>query len=174
MVDIVAWGLFVFLEGSVAKTLKWLYPARPQQADEWLAYEIARAAADPRSLDVFKVGYDEPIMCVCVCVCVVRDARFHGLHAVGLDVRSLDVSLDASLDVSKVKFVWVLLLESSIHLVSFDCCPRLIARPCRSRQRGPHTTPDGMLPRFLACPQSALNLSLSCALRRLLYLINKI
>lgn len=34
--------LFWYLEGSIGKTLKWLYPTSPDRADEWLANEIYR------------------------------------------------------------------------------------------------------------------------------------
>ncbi len=47
-------ALFSFLEGSVEKQLKRLYPVRPERADAWLAGEIARAATDPGALGVFR------------------------------------------------------------------------------------------------------------------------
>jgi hypothetical protein len=31
-----------FLEGSIAKQLKWLYPTAPERADTWLEQEIYR------------------------------------------------------------------------------------------------------------------------------------
>ena len=42
--------LFWYLEGTIAKTLKWLYVTNPARADAWLAEEIFRAACDPGAL----------------------------------------------------------------------------------------------------------------------------
>ncbi len=47
-------ALFAFLEGSVERQLKRLYPIRPDRADAWLSGEIARAATDPGALGVFR------------------------------------------------------------------------------------------------------------------------
>jgi hypothetical protein len=33
-----------YLEGSIAKQLKWLYPTAPERADTWLEQEIFRWA----------------------------------------------------------------------------------------------------------------------------------
>ena len=35
-------ALFWYLELSIGKTLKWLYPTAPDRADAWLAEEIYR------------------------------------------------------------------------------------------------------------------------------------
>ncbi|KAF6257981.1 Alpha/Beta hydrolase protein [Scenedesmus sp. NREL 46B-D3] len=46
-------ALMFYLQSSIAKQLKWLYPTNPANADAWLEQEIYRAACDSRSADVF-------------------------------------------------------------------------------------------------------------------------
>ena len=53
-------ALFAYLELSIGRTLKRLYPTAPHQADEWLASEIGRAAADPGALAVFQSVFYMP------------------------------------------------------------------------------------------------------------------
>lgn len=60
LVNLISWGLLLYLENSIAKTLKWLYPNNPSNADEWLGDEIYRAACDPRSAEVFKAVFYLP------------------------------------------------------------------------------------------------------------------
>ena len=48
----VASGLFWYLENTVEKTLKWLYPTAPHRADDWLSQEIYRAACDIGAVEV--------------------------------------------------------------------------------------------------------------------------
>eukprot|EP00798_Chlamydomonas_sp_ICE-L_P012205 gene12205-15333_t len=60
VVQLVSRGLFVSLALGVERTLKWLYPTAPHRADEWLAAEISRAAADPGSLEVFQSAFYLP------------------------------------------------------------------------------------------------------------------
>ncbi|CAK0783042.1 hypothetical protein CVIRNUC_006237 [Coccomyxa viridis] len=52
--DVVSWGIFNFLERSIAKTLVRLYPISPAMADQWLVREIFRGACDPGALAVFR------------------------------------------------------------------------------------------------------------------------
>lgn len=47
-------SLFLFLERSISRQLSTLYKGDPQNADEWLADEIYRAACDPGALGVFQ------------------------------------------------------------------------------------------------------------------------
>lgn len=54
IVDSISSGLFKFLEGDIGNQLRRLYPTRPERADAWLGREIARAAADPGALGVFR------------------------------------------------------------------------------------------------------------------------
>jgi hypothetical protein len=44
----VSMGLMTYLERQIPSTLKRLYPGNPENADEWLAEEIYRAACDPK------------------------------------------------------------------------------------------------------------------------------
>eukprot|EP00878_Enallax_costatus_P031525 GHUV01034477.1.p1 GENE.GHUV01034477.1~~GHUV01034477.1.p1 ORF type:complete len:206 (+),score=38.56 GHUV01034477.1:194-811(+) len=46
-------ALMMYLQNSIGKQLKWLYPTNPDNADEWLEQEIYRAASDSRAADVF-------------------------------------------------------------------------------------------------------------------------
>lgn len=59
-VEAVSRALFLYLELSIAKTLKKLYPSNPDAADEWLAGEIGRAAKDPGALAVFQSVFYMP------------------------------------------------------------------------------------------------------------------
>ena len=59
-VEAVSRALFLYLELSIAKTLKKLYPTNPGAADEWLAAEIGRAARDPGALAVFQSVFYMP------------------------------------------------------------------------------------------------------------------
>ena len=58
--EAVSRALFLYLELSIAKTLKRLYPSNPGAADEWLAAEIGRAARDPGALAVFQSVFYMP------------------------------------------------------------------------------------------------------------------
>ena len=53
-------SLFLYLELSISRTLKRLYPTNPGAADAWLAGEIGRAAADPGALGVFQSVFYMP------------------------------------------------------------------------------------------------------------------
>lgn len=44
MVRLITMGLMAYLQNSIAKQLKWLYPTNPDNADEWLEREIYRCA----------------------------------------------------------------------------------------------------------------------------------
>lgn len=59
-VEAVSRALFLYLELSIAKTLKRLYPTNPAAADAWLAGEIGRAARDPGALAVFQSVFYMP------------------------------------------------------------------------------------------------------------------
>lgn len=59
-VEAVSRALFLYLELSIAKTLKRLYPSNPDAADDWLAAEIGRAAKDPGALAVFQSVFYMP------------------------------------------------------------------------------------------------------------------
>ena len=59
-VETVSRALFLYLELSIGSTLKRLYPTNPGAADDWLAGEIARAAADPGALSVFQSVFYMP------------------------------------------------------------------------------------------------------------------
>ena len=59
-VEAVSRALFLYLELSIAKTLKRLYPTNPDAADAWLAAEIGRAARDPGALAVFQSVFYMP------------------------------------------------------------------------------------------------------------------
>ena len=59
-VEAVSRALFLYLELSVARTLKKLYPSNPDAADDWLAQEIGRAAKDPGALAVFQSVFYMP------------------------------------------------------------------------------------------------------------------
>ena len=59
-VEAVSRALFLYLELSIAKTLKKLYPSNPDAADDWLAGEIGRAAKDPGALAVFQSVFYMP------------------------------------------------------------------------------------------------------------------
>ena len=59
-VEAVSRALFLYLELSIAKTLKRLYPSNPGAVDEWLAAEIGRAARDPGALAVFQSVFYMP------------------------------------------------------------------------------------------------------------------
>ena len=52
--------MFAYLELSIGRTLKRLYPTNPAAADEWLAGEIGRAASDPGALSVFQSVFYMP------------------------------------------------------------------------------------------------------------------
>ncbi|GAX72694.1 hypothetical protein CEUSTIGMA_g150.t1 [Chlamydomonas eustigma] len=54
VVQLISRALFWYLELTIARTLKWLYPTNPDRADEWLGTEIFRAACDLGSLEVFQ------------------------------------------------------------------------------------------------------------------------
>ena len=57
VVEALSRGLFLYLQTSVPKTLKWLYPSRPAWADEFMQREIVRASADPGALKVFQSAF---------------------------------------------------------------------------------------------------------------------
>ena len=57
VVEALSRGLFLYLQTSVPKTLKWLYPSRPARADEFMQREIVRASADPGALKVFQSAF---------------------------------------------------------------------------------------------------------------------
>lgn len=42
VVRLMTFGLMMYLQNSIAKQLKWLYPTNPAHADEWLEQEIYR------------------------------------------------------------------------------------------------------------------------------------
>lgn len=54
IIDGISRLLFTFLEGDIENQLKRLYPARPENADEWLTQQIRRASRDPQALGVFR------------------------------------------------------------------------------------------------------------------------
>ncbi|GIL51391.1 hypothetical protein Vafri_7390 [Volvox africanus] len=60
IVSAISSALFWYLERTVPSTLKWLYPANPKKADEWLQREILRAAGDSGAVDVFKAAWYLP------------------------------------------------------------------------------------------------------------------
>jgi hypothetical protein len=41
-VRLTTFGLMAYLQNSIGKQLKWLYPTNPQAADKWLEQEIYR------------------------------------------------------------------------------------------------------------------------------------
>jgi hypothetical protein len=43
-VRLTTFGLMAYLQNSIGKQLKWLYPTNPQAADKWLEQEIYRWA----------------------------------------------------------------------------------------------------------------------------------
>lgn len=59
-VEVVSRALFLYLELSISRTLKKLYPSNPDAADAWLASEIGRAARDPGALAVFQSVFYMP------------------------------------------------------------------------------------------------------------------
>lgn len=59
-VEALSRALFLYLELSIGRTLKRLYPTDPARADAWLAGEIGRAAADPGALAVFQSVFYMP------------------------------------------------------------------------------------------------------------------
>jgi pimeloyl-ACP methyl ester carboxylesterase len=52
--NLVSQGLFWYLKRSVKGTLGRVYPTRPENVDEYLEDEIARASYDPGALGVFR------------------------------------------------------------------------------------------------------------------------
>lgn len=60
LVQLLSRALFWYLEATIDKTLKWLYPTNPARADDWLAKEIYRAACDLGSIEVFQSAFYLP------------------------------------------------------------------------------------------------------------------
>lgn len=54
VVEAASRSLYFFLQRTVPRTLKRLYPTAPANAQGWLADEILRAASDPGALGVFQ------------------------------------------------------------------------------------------------------------------------